>query len=242
MKVVLQRVKRASVTVEGAEKAAIGAGFLLLVGIGHNDTPDVAMGMAAKILKLRVFGDEKGMMNLALGDVRGEVLSVPQFTLLGSTDRGCRPGFDAAAPAREAEVLWKEFNRAIRDEGIHVEEGIFGAHMEIGILNDGPVTFVLDKSDKKGREMSIITVVKPDTSKLEDLGVAGWPIWQKEVSSFDWSYDTGEVCYILEGRAIVEPRDGEPVEFASGDLVTFPAGMECVWKITEPIKKHYRMG
>jgi len=90
--------------------------------------------------------------------------------------------------------------------------------------------------------MSVITVERPDAGKLEDLGVAGWPIWQKEVSSFDWSYDTEEMCYILEGKARVEPRGGEAVEFASGDLVTFPAGMECVWTITEPIKKHYRMG
>jgi len=152
MKVVLQRVKRASVTVAGAEKAAIGAGFLLLVGVGRNDTPEVAAAMAAKISKLRIFEDGKGRMNLALGDVKGEVLSVPQFTLLGSTDRGCRPGFDAAALPREAEAHWREFNRAVRDEGVPVKEGIFGAHMEISMLNDGPVTFVLEKDGQRRRE------------------------------------------------------------------------------------------
>jgi uncharacterized protein len=90
--------------------------------------------------------------------------------------------------------------------------------------------------------MSGIKVERPDAERLRGLGVEGWPIWRKEVSSFDWSYDGEEVCYILEGKASVKPVGGEAVEFGSGDLVTFPRGMDCVWDIKEPIKKHYRMG
>jgi uncharacterized cupin superfamily protein len=87
--------------------------------------------------------------------------------------------------------------------------------------------------------MAKIQIERPDKSKLKELGVNAWPIWEKEVSRFDWSYDETEVCYILAGKARVEPEDGEAVEFGAGDLVTFPAGMNCVWKITSPIRKHY---
>ncbi len=90
--------------------------------------------------------------------------------------------------------------------------------------------------------MSGIIIEKPDEGKLEELGVDSWPIWEKEVSRFDWSYDDKETCYILEGSARVEPAGGESVEFGAGDLVVFPAGMDCVWDITSPIKKHYKMG
>jgi D-aminoacyl-tRNA deacylase len=151
MKVVLQRVKMASVVVEGEEKASVGAGLLLFIGVGRGDTEAIAEHMAMKILKLRVFEDPKGRMDLSIGDIGGEILSVPQFTLLGSTVKGCRPGFDAAAPPREAEALWKEFNRVVRDKGVPISEGVFGAHMEVSILNDGPVTFVLEKNGQMGR-------------------------------------------------------------------------------------------
>ncbi|MDP8298353.1 MAG: cupin domain-containing protein [Candidatus Tantalella remota] len=90
--------------------------------------------------------------------------------------------------------------------------------------------------------MDIIKKERPDGSTLEELGVDSWPIWEKEVSKFDWSYDEQEVCYILEGNAKVEPFDGEAVEFGPGDMVTFPAGMDCVWEITSAIKKHYKFG
>ncbi len=90
--------------------------------------------------------------------------------------------------------------------------------------------------------MDKIAVEKPDAAKLERLGVDAWPIWEKEVSRFDWSYDEREICYILEGHAKVEPESGEPVEFGAGDLVTFPKGMSCVWDITSSIKKHYKLG
>jgi uncharacterized cupin superfamily protein len=87
-----------------------------------------------------------------------------------------------------------------------------------------------------------IIVEKPDTTKLKKLGVDNWPIWEKEVSRFDWSYDEKETCYILEGQAKVEPEKGEPVEFGAGDLVIFPKGLNCVWDITSPIRKHYKFG
>ena len=90
--------------------------------------------------------------------------------------------------------------------------------------------------------MDNIIVEKPDAEKLKELGVDAWPIWEKEVSRFDWSYDEQETCYILEGRAKVEPESGEPVEFGAGDLVIFPKGMNCVWDITNPIRKHYKFG
>lgn len=82
----------------------------------------------------------------------------------------------------------------------------------------------------------------PSPDRLEKLGVARWPIWEKEVSEFPWSYDSDETCYILEGKVMVTPKDGAPVEIAKGDLVTFPTGLNCIWKVLEPIRKHYRFG
>jgi len=90
--------------------------------------------------------------------------------------------------------------------------------------------------------MDMIKVEKPDQQKLEELAVSSWPIWEKEVSRFNWSYDEDEVCYILEGKATVEPEKGEPVEFGAGDLVTFARGLNCVWDIKEPVRKHYKLG
>jgi uncharacterized cupin superfamily protein len=85
-----------------------------------------------------------------------------------------------------------------------------------------------------------IEIEKPNKSTLEDRGVDSWPTWEKEVSRFDWHYDSTEECYLLEGRAVVEPKGAEPVEFGKGDFVTFPKGLACVWDIKEPVKKHYR--
>lgn len=90
--------------------------------------------------------------------------------------------------------------------------------------------------------MGVIKVEKPDQEKLKKLGVNAWPIWEKEVSRFDWSYDTEEVCYVLEGKVVVEPENGEPVKFGAGDLVTFPKGLNCVWDIKEAVRKHYSFG
>ncbi|MFW6278821.1 MAG: cupin domain-containing protein [Bacillota bacterium] len=89
--------------------------------------------------------------------------------------------------------------------------------------------------------MSEIKVETPDQDKLEELGVKSWPIWEKEVSEFEWHYDQQEVCYLIEGEVVVE-ADGQEVEFSAGDLVTFPQGLDCVWKVKEDVKKHYKMG
>jgi len=148
MKIVLQRVKEAGVSVGGTEKAKIEKGLLLLVGVGRNDTGEVADFMAQKITKLRVFEDDKGKMNLDIREIGGEVLSIPQFTLQANTDKGNRPGFDYAADPKDAKSLWEKFNEALKLTGLSVAEGEFGAHMEVSLVNDGPVTFIIDSADK----------------------------------------------------------------------------------------------
>lgn len=90
--------------------------------------------------------------------------------------------------------------------------------------------------------MKGITVSRPDKKNIEETGVLDWPIWEKEVSSFDWEYDSEETCFIIEGKARVVPEQGESVEFSAGDMVIFPAGMKCVWNVISPIKKHYKFG
>lgn len=150
MRIVLQRVKKASVSAGGNTIASIDGGFLLLVGVGKEDSSSEAKELAEKISKLRVFEDAEGKMNLDVREVKKEALSVPQFTLLGSTDKGNRPGFDNAANPDKAKSLWKEFNSFLSSSGIRVEEGVFGAHMEVSLINDGPVTFVLDSKPGKG--------------------------------------------------------------------------------------------
>ena len=144
MRIVLQRVKEASVIVEGKKVANIGKGFLLLVGVAKGDEEKSVRNLAAKISKLRVFEDENGKMNLSIKDIEGEVLSVPQFTLLGSTNKGNRPGFDMAALPDKAESMWKLFNNVMRADGTKVSEGVFAAHMDVALVNDGPVTLILD--------------------------------------------------------------------------------------------------
>lgn len=144
MKIVLQRVKNASCAVGGTIKAVIKSGFLLLVGIGKDDTPETIEKLAKKVAKLRVFEDNSGKMNLDIKKAGGEILSVPQFTLLADTEKGLRPGFDAAAPPVEAKLLWERFNEELKHEGLSVSAGEFGAGMEVNLTNDGPVTFVLE--------------------------------------------------------------------------------------------------
>jgi D-tyrosyl-tRNA(Tyr) deacylase len=144
MKVVLQRVKEASVSVDKKVKGAVGKGLLLLVGISKEDGPLTAERMARKISKMRIFEDENGKMNLDVLQIGGEVLSVPQFTLLGDTGKGNRPGFDDAAGPEDAEALWRKFDDALRQDQIPVKEGEFGARMEVSLVNDGPVTFILE--------------------------------------------------------------------------------------------------
>jgi len=148
MRIVLQRVKEAAVDVDGERVAGIGKGLLLFVGIGNDDKEETAIAMAGKVSRMRVFEDAAGKMNLDIGGAGGEALSVSQFTLMGSTDKGNRPGFEGAAPPDMAEDLWKKFNRALEASGVRLSEGRFGARMEVSLVNDGPVTFVVDS--KKG--------------------------------------------------------------------------------------------
>jgi len=144
MKIVLQRVKQSSIDVNGKKIAFIGKGFLVLVGIEKGDTITTIEEAARKISKLRIFEDDNGKMNLDIRQASGAILSVSQFTLLGDASKGNRPGFDSAEIPEKAEELWNKFNDAIEGLGIPLKKGVFGAHMEVNIINDGPVTFILD--------------------------------------------------------------------------------------------------
>jgi D-aminoacyl-tRNA deacylase len=148
MRVVLQRVSRASVRVGGELISQIGRGYLLLVGVGATDAEDDPERLAAKIYNLRVFADLNGKMNLAIGDVDGEALVVSQFTLYGDLRKGRRPSWiDAAEPALAAQRV-EEFARALEARGVKVARGVFGAHMEVELENDGPVTLILDAASR----------------------------------------------------------------------------------------------
>jgi D-aminoacyl-tRNA deacylase len=144
MRVFVQRVERASVTIDGREVAAVGPGFVALVGVTHTDTAETAAGLAAKLVKLRVFGDDQGLMNRSLADVGGALLAVPQFTLYADTRRGNRPSFTDAAPPAQGEELFDAFVTAVRNAGVAVATGVFGAHMHVALVNDGPVTILLE--------------------------------------------------------------------------------------------------
>lgn len=144
MKIVLQRVKEARVEVEGKTAGRIGQGICLLVGVEKGDLEDDARALATKAVELRIFPDAAGKMNLSLAEVRGEVLAVSQFTLAASVRKGRRPSFDGAEEPRRAAELFDLFVETIEAAGIKVETGIFQAVMDVHILNDGPVTFVLD--------------------------------------------------------------------------------------------------
>lgn len=144
MRAVIQRVKEASVKVNGNLVSSINRGFLILLGISKSDTEKEAREIARKISYIRIFEDKNGKMNLSLRDINGEVLSVSQFTLYADTSRGRRPGFEKAAPREIALWLWDKFNQCLREEGFTVKEGIFGEHMEVFLINDGPVTIILE--------------------------------------------------------------------------------------------------
>ena len=146
MRIVLQRVKNASVTVEGERISEIGAGLLLLVGVAQGDGEAEADWLAQKVAGLRIMGDEEGKMNLSVRDVGGEILAVSQFTLLADTRKGKRPSFVRAAPPEEAEELFDYFCERLREAGIDpVKTGSFGAMMDVELVNDGPVTIVLER-------------------------------------------------------------------------------------------------
>jgi D-tyrosyl-tRNA(Tyr) deacylase len=144
MKVVLQRVSEARVTVEGEVVGTIGKGLLLLVGVGQEDGELDLIWMADKLAGLRIFEDEAGKMNLSVEDVQGAILSVSQFTLYGDCRKGKRPNFMAAARPELAESLYGQFNERLRARGLQVETGRFGAMMDVSLVNDGPVTLILD--------------------------------------------------------------------------------------------------
>jgi D-tyrosyl-tRNA(Tyr) deacylase len=145
VKIVLQRVKQAAVEVEQKVIGKIGQGVCLLVGIEKGDTQQEAHYLANKIIELRIFPDEEEKMNLSLLDIQGEVLAVSQFTLAGSVKKGRRPSFDNAEEPERAEILFRNFMDMIKQRGVKVETGIFGSLMEIRLVNDGPVTFILEK-------------------------------------------------------------------------------------------------
>lgn len=144
MRVVVQRSKEASVTVDGQTIGEITKGFVLLVGITHSDTMEDAKYVAEKIVNLRVFEDQEGKMNLSLSQVEGEILSISQFTLYGDCRKGRRPNFMEAAHPDHASVIYDQFNQLLREQGVKVETGQFGAMMDVTLINDGPVTLIIE--------------------------------------------------------------------------------------------------
>ncbi|MGS2775918.1 D-aminoacyl-tRNA deacylase [Robertmurraya sp. GLU-23] len=144
MRVVVQRSKEASVTVDGQTIGEITKGFVLLVGITHSDTMEDAKYVAEKIVNLRVFEDQEGKMNLSLSQVEGEILSISQFTLYGDCRKGRRPNFMEAAHPDHASVIYDQFNQLLREQGVKVETGQFGAMMDVALINDGPVTLIIE--------------------------------------------------------------------------------------------------
>ncbi|RAU93065.1 D-aminoacyl-tRNA deacylase [Paenibacillus sp. YN15] len=144
MRIVVQRCKEASVTVEGKVTGAIGPGLALLVGITHEDIEEDARFAAEKIANLRIFEDDGGKMNLSVLETGGAILSVSQFTLYGDCRKGRRPNFMAAARPEQAEPLYERFNALLREQGLQVETGIFGAMMDVSLINDGPVTLIVE--------------------------------------------------------------------------------------------------
>lgn len=144
MKAVIQRVSEASVVVEGAAVGRIGAGTLVLLAVESGDIDADAAWLAKKIVELRMFSDSNGKMNLSLQDINGSILAISQFTLAGSCDKGRRPSFTAAAPPDEGKRLYEQFVARVKELGVPVATGIFQADMKVQLVNDGPVTFILE--------------------------------------------------------------------------------------------------
>lgn len=148
MRLVIQRARDARVDVEGKTVGAIGLGFVVLVGVTHDDTEQDADYLVKKLSGLRVFEDSEGKMNLSVKDVGGKILSISQFTLYGDTRKGNRPSFIHAARPEKAEPLYEYFNASLRNLGLEVETGRFGADMKVYLMNDGPVTICMDSADR----------------------------------------------------------------------------------------------
>jgi D-tyrosyl-tRNA(Tyr) deacylase len=148
MRAVIQRVREASVRVDGQEVAAIGPGLLILLGAGRADTMEAARWLAGKVAELRIFEDAQGKMNRSLHEVGGAALVVSQFTLYGDARKGRRPSFTGAAPPEAAVPLLRVFVGELRERGLPVQEGVFGAKMLVHLVNDGPVTLLLDTANR----------------------------------------------------------------------------------------------
>ena len=150
MRAVVQRVRDASVTVDGALTGKISHGLLIYLGVVDSDTPELCAKMAAKISKMRLFRDADDKMNLSVSDVGGEILVVSQFTLYANLHKGNRPSFDTAGKPEHAEKMYEFFMQELRNMGFRVEHGMFGAHMHVCYENDGPVTIIADSDDLFG--------------------------------------------------------------------------------------------
>ena len=149
MRLLIQRVTRAEVRVDGAVLGAIGPGLVVLVGVGHVDSPAEAESMAGKAVDLRIFRDDEGRTNRSLIDIGGEMLVISQFTLFADTRKGRRPSFLDAAPPVPGEMLYEVFAKAIEERGVRVARGVFGAEMEVELVNDGPLTIWLDSAERQ---------------------------------------------------------------------------------------------
>ncbi|MER2028098.1 MAG: D-aminoacyl-tRNA deacylase [Solibacillus sp.] len=148
MRVILQRSKQASVTVDGQVTGAIQKGYVLLVGITHSDTEEDIKYVAKKITDLRIWEDEDGRMNRSIAEAGGDILSISQFTLYADTRKGKRPSFVEAARPEQAKPLWEAFNEQLKANGLHVETGVFGEMMDVALINDGPVTITIESKAK----------------------------------------------------------------------------------------------
>lgn len=147
MRLVIQRVSEASVEIEGRINGKIDEGFMVLVGITNDDNKEVVEKMADKLIHLRIFEDENEKLNLSLMDVKGEILSISQFTLYANCKKGRRPSFLDAAKPDLSKPLYEYFNEYLTKKGVHVETGIFGAMMNVSLINDGPTTIILDSKE-----------------------------------------------------------------------------------------------
>ena len=145
MKALIQRVKNASVTINGELYSSVGAGMLVLLGVQKSDTAENAEKLAQKLLNLRIFEDENEKMNLSIQDVSGEILVVSQFTLCADCRKGTRPSFDSAVAPEVANKLYEEFVKNLKASGLKIETGKFRAMMDVSLINDGPVTFLVEK-------------------------------------------------------------------------------------------------